>query len=47
LDERINRCAGVYLTRLYISKLRFAPAQRGAVCAVFFKEMRVFESKRR
>jgi hypothetical protein len=47
MEERVGCRAGIYLTRLCISELSLTPAQRGAVCAVFFDEVRVFESKRR
>jgi hypothetical protein len=46
LEEGIGRCAGIYLACSCISELRFAPTQRGTVCAVFFEEVRVLESQR-
>jgi hypothetical protein len=47
MEERFGCRAGIYLARLCISELSVTPTQRGAVCAMFFEEVRVFESKYR
>jgi hypothetical protein len=47
MQERVGCRAGIYLARLCISKSSFASTQRGAICATFFEEVRVFESKHR
>jgi hypothetical protein len=47
MEERVDCRAGIYLACLGISELSFVPTQRGAVCAMFFEEVRVFESKHR
>jgi len=47
MEERVSCRAGIYLARLYISEFNLIPTQRGAVCAMFFEEVRVFESQHR
>jgi hypothetical protein len=47
MEERVGCRAGIYFARLCISELSLIPTQRGAVCAMFFEEVRVFESKHR
>jgi hypothetical protein len=37
MKKRVDCRAGIYLARLCISELSFAPTQRGAVCAMFFE----------
>jgi hypothetical protein len=47
MEERVCCRAGIYLARMCSSELSFAPTQRGAVCAMLFEEVSVFESKHR
>jgi hypothetical protein len=44
LEECIGSCASIHLAGLCIGELRFALAQRRAVCTVFFKKMCVFQT---
>jgi hypothetical protein len=47
VEERVGCSTGIYLARLCVSERSFAPTQRGTVSPMFFKEVRVFESKHR